>query len=355
VDYTTGGVATVTNIMITAATNVNPIQITTSAPHRLHTRERVTISGVGGNPAANGSHKITVIDGNNFTLDGVAGNGAYTSGGTVRTRDFHHRNITDCFVQFDPYRAKLPPVGFPANRVGVVTRVIQQMCASGDLWSDVKALADIEVGAWAGAADYAIAAIPNATETNMSDYVIEYLLGQVWIPIAQPIVDHFTPQDGSPKTMSLVRWPLLHDQSYKTTWEGQCLGHGQALIHSLSADRGTIKSKASKTLYSHEMGHSMHLVHFLGGNFGWKHHDLNFPQCMMSYSHISKQLDKPAAGVGGGGSLDSGGWPDGNKKIYRALRDIPIPLDKPCARCMLKLQGWDERKLPAAWNHPDLF
>ena len=27
----------------------------------------------------------------------------------------------------------------------------------------------------------------------------------------------------------------------------------------------------------------------------------------------------------------------------------------PCAKCILKLRGWDEEVLPCAWNHPDLF
>jgi hypothetical protein len=109
------------------------------------------------------------------------------------------------------------------------------------------------------------------------------------------------------------------------------------------------------------MGHSMHLVHFLGGNFGWKHHDLNFPTCMMSYSHIEQRITKPGGAVGGNGSLESGGWPSVNgtsglREIhYPTLQSLAQPLDKPCARCMLKLQGWNEEVLPAAWTHPDLF
>jgi hypothetical protein len=150
--------------------------------------------------------------------------------------------------------------------------------------------------------------------------------------------------------MSVIRWPYLHDQSFGITWEGQCLGHGQSLIHSRDV---------SATLYSHEMGHSMHLVHFLGGNFGWKHHDLNFPQCMMSYSHISQTIPKPGGAVGiDGDALEDGGWPlHGltHEIFYDTLQNLAVALDKPCARCMLKLQGWKEEVLPAAWTHPDLF
>lgn len=66
---------------ITNATNASPIVVTSSG-HGLTTGARVTITGVGGNTAANGTFVVTVLDGNTFSLDGSTGNGAYTSGGT---------------------------------------------------------------------------------------------------------------------------------------------------------------------------------------------------------------------------------------------------------------------------------
>lgn len=66
---------------ITGASNATPIVITTSDTTGLTTGDEVFIQGVVGNTAANGLHTITVIDGTSFSLDGVAGNGAYTSGG----------------------------------------------------------------------------------------------------------------------------------------------------------------------------------------------------------------------------------------------------------------------------------
>lgn len=66
---------------ITAATNANPIVIT-STGHGLSTGAVVTVSGVGGNTAANGTFPITYVDGNSFSLNGSTGNGAYTSGGS---------------------------------------------------------------------------------------------------------------------------------------------------------------------------------------------------------------------------------------------------------------------------------
>ncbi len=67
---------------ITAASNASPIKITV-ANHGFNTGESVVIVGVGGNTAANGTWVITVVDANNFNLNGSTGNGAYTSGGTA--------------------------------------------------------------------------------------------------------------------------------------------------------------------------------------------------------------------------------------------------------------------------------
>lgn len=72
---------------ITGATNATPIVITSTA-HGLSTGDVVTISGVGGNTAANGTFRITNTGANTFSLQtlaaggaNVAGSGAYTSGG----------------------------------------------------------------------------------------------------------------------------------------------------------------------------------------------------------------------------------------------------------------------------------
>jgi hypothetical protein len=65
---------------VTGATNVNPIVVTSTA-HGLVTGDSVLIVGVLGNTAANGSFAVTKIDANTFSIP-IAGNGAYTSGGT---------------------------------------------------------------------------------------------------------------------------------------------------------------------------------------------------------------------------------------------------------------------------------
>lgn len=70
------------SLTITAASNATPIVIT-SNNHYLATGQTVTISGVEGNTAANGTFTITRVSDNTFSLDGSSGNGSYTSGGTA--------------------------------------------------------------------------------------------------------------------------------------------------------------------------------------------------------------------------------------------------------------------------------
>lgn len=72
---------TVTTFTVTNATNASPIVITTAAAHNLASGMRVTISGVGGNTAANTTAVVTVTGATTFSIP-VAGNGAYTSGGS---------------------------------------------------------------------------------------------------------------------------------------------------------------------------------------------------------------------------------------------------------------------------------
>jgi hypothetical protein len=71
---------------ITGATNATPIAITCTA-HGYSTGDTVVIISVGGNTAANGTWEITSTGADTFTLDGSAGNAAYTSGGTARLRN----------------------------------------------------------------------------------------------------------------------------------------------------------------------------------------------------------------------------------------------------------------------------
>jgi hypothetical protein len=78
---------------ITAATNASPIVIT-SAGHNLSTGTVVTISGVVGNTAANGTFQVTVVDANTFSLNGTTGNSAYVSGGLWHVAGLYDINFT---------------------------------------------------------------------------------------------------------------------------------------------------------------------------------------------------------------------------------------------------------------------
>jgi hypothetical protein len=65
---------------ISAASNANPIQITTSTNHGFSNNDRVQISLVQGNTAANGIWTITFVDASNFKLNGSIGNGVFVAG-----------------------------------------------------------------------------------------------------------------------------------------------------------------------------------------------------------------------------------------------------------------------------------
>jgi hypothetical protein len=68
-------------VAVTGATNASPI-VVTSTGHALDTGDAISISGVAGNTAANGTFTVTKVDANTFSLNGSTGNAAYTSGGT---------------------------------------------------------------------------------------------------------------------------------------------------------------------------------------------------------------------------------------------------------------------------------
>lgn len=77
---------TATTGTITGASNAAPIVITDVA-HGLETGDKVYVTGVGGNTAANNTYgtphwTITKLTADTFELNGSTGNGAYTAGGT---------------------------------------------------------------------------------------------------------------------------------------------------------------------------------------------------------------------------------------------------------------------------------
>jgi hypothetical protein len=117
-------------LTVTGATNASPIAITTSTPHGLATGERVAITGVQGNTAANTtatkpSWTITRTGATTFTLDTSTGNGAYTGGGTVTpltTVNFvessMRRNMDFIDLSEEEREAEISGVGHPPPPVG---------------------------------------------------------------------------------------------------------------------------------------------------------------------------------------------------------------------------------------------
>lgn len=99
---------------ITNATNATPIVITSASNHGLATTDRVRITGVTGNTAANGDFTITVIDPTRFSLNGSAGNGAYTGGGTSSViQGIHHgmQGANNFAIAADPNDGNVVYVG----------------------------------------------------------------------------------------------------------------------------------------------------------------------------------------------------------------------------------------------------
>jgi len=70
-------------LTVTGATNASPIVVTVNAPCQIVTGDSVTISGVLGNTAANGTFTVTQRSTTTFSLNLTTGNGAYSSGGTA--------------------------------------------------------------------------------------------------------------------------------------------------------------------------------------------------------------------------------------------------------------------------------
>ena len=101
----------------------SPIQIT-AANHGYKTGQKITIAGVGGITAANGTWTVTVLDPNNFTLNGSIGSGAYTSGGVAINQDWG-----GCHVWISPDNSNYVQVGtmYGPSRMGALTGATGQL------------------------------------------------------------------------------------------------------------------------------------------------------------------------------------------------------------------------------------
>lgn len=89
----TGNLSKLDTGAVTNATNATPI-VVTSVAHGLKTGNRATLSGVGGNTAANGDWPVTRVTDDTFSLDGSAGSAPYTSGGTWHVTGLYQLEIS---------------------------------------------------------------------------------------------------------------------------------------------------------------------------------------------------------------------------------------------------------------------
>jgi hypothetical protein len=292
-------------------------------------------------------------------------------------------DIRNQMARYDSYREQLPPgvalpnlatnivnaqpVGTPSQAVGIAINN-----AAGGIVVDPPLTAGIAAAlpVYGGGAD---------------DYFMN-AMGR-WDTIVHGVVDVLTPVDAQPRKMNVVRWQNLHETNFwndltggvvavcNLTWEGECMGDGNSIF---------LAANISATLFAHEMGHSAFLAHFIGMDVNWKHHDLNTPGCLMSYNFTRGWIWKPGGAVGPsgaaagpgvepwplayGGTDVEHGWPHRDRNPATASPAHPLGVRENCirygrnlalggfcAKCILKLSGWDEEKLPAAWLHPDLF
>jgi len=79
--------------VITGTTNATPIEVSCTA-HGLTTGTRVTISAVTGTTNANGTHIVTRVNANLFSLDDSVGNGPYAGGGVWNTTGLYQYSFT---------------------------------------------------------------------------------------------------------------------------------------------------------------------------------------------------------------------------------------------------------------------
>jgi hypothetical protein len=268
-------------------------------------------------------------------------------------------DVTNEFVQYDYYRDTLPP-GIPPNRVNAVSNAIAALPA-GTLGPAAAAAAQAAITARNNAinpvtgaafgpagADVALAvgvvAIPiSPLSANNYKDAVEGTVESV----AHAHLDAITPQVAAPRSMTTVRWPNYFSsiwfdgtpgamQTGRPGTVGFCRGSGQSFFAAVGGNPDT---------FEHEMGHSLHLRHFVtraASHSYWKHHDTGYAACKMGYNNapgtgLLYSVPLPVAAVGPAITLNTGA-----RNLF-------------CAKCLLKMRGWNEILLPCSWTHPDVL
>lgn len=92
---------------VTGASNASPIVITTSSTKELQNGMKVTISGVNGNTAANGTFTVSNVTATTFQLNGSSGNGGYTGGGTWSALVSQYGDDPTEVISTGPYKGQI--------------------------------------------------------------------------------------------------------------------------------------------------------------------------------------------------------------------------------------------------------
>jgi hypothetical protein len=307
-------------------------------------------------------------------------------------------DIKNYSVAWDFYRELLPP-GLP-NLPNLIANTIAALPAgtsSRDAGLAVQqaitghGLANPDVGLNPG-----VSPIPPFSDSSAK--YVQWFDG-IWDEVQAAILDALIPKVKNPEHVNALRWPGLHEESAWKGWDnatnsakfngmttlGFSSGDAQSMFRTADL-RGRGRVAIDENTFPHEMGHSLDLFHFVAANVAWKHHDVNNPNCLMSYKYTTGFIRRndaatAARGPNGTGVVSTGatletGFPHlvpadnppgapfpspaagasaanaGENCIQFGPNLVPLNL---CAKCCLKLRGWNDELLPFAWRHPDLF
>lgn len=188
---------TPTSVTIADATNETPIVIESSAPHAFNTGDRVSISGVGGNTAANTDENapwtITVLDDTHFALDTSVGNGAYTSGGSAVDHsltptmaepvDGENEDAASVKVMLEGLADRSQFLALLRGKYRLVNQYVKQV--SDDTWGNWSTNGSLNTAAWVNLTTAsALFTFTNPAPTCEQNDVFEITVATTAVPTA---------------------------------------------------------------------------------------------------------------------------------------------------------------------------
>jgi hypothetical protein len=165
---------------VVAVSNTTPIVVTVAEPTGLSTGDVVSIAGVTGNTAANGSWTVTVTSSVQFSLIASAGNGAWTGGGYAyiigAPNYLWHDTNSKGYAVYASWVSNFRDIG-EADRLGLTAPRLNQ--ATWGMPQDVATFALVETGtAWLPCCPGVLAITPNG-ETWLNGQVFALSLDNV--------------------------------------------------------------------------------------------------------------------------------------------------------------------------------